>query len=73
MRLLFSSSKNQEQLAQDVASLKIMLTFILRSLSQVEAGKAILNMESYLTTLEDGPAKARYSLMLEEVKNGYLR
>jgi hypothetical protein len=72
MSMPFSSSENLEQLSQDVASLKIMLTFILRSMSQVEAGKAILNMESYLTALEDGPAKTRYSTILQEVKIGYL-
>lgn len=68
----FNTAENNEQLTQDIATLKIMMTFILRSMSQVEAGKAILNMESYLTTLEDGPAKERYSLILQQIRSGYL-
>lgn len=72
MSQIFDTSEQNQALAEEVTTLKIMMTFILRSMSQVDGGNAILNMEQYLSTMENSTAKETFSKTLQQIKAGYI-
>ncbi len=69
----FSTEKNPESLAREVTCLKMMITCILQSMGQVDAGKAILNMERYLNSLEADADSEVFIATLKQIKAGYLQ
>ncbi|WP_294901914.1 DUF2594 family protein [Tatumella sp. UBA2305] len=69
----FPTEKNPESLAREVICLKMMITCILQSMSQVDAGKAILNMERYLSSLENTADSEVFISTLKQIKTGYLQ
>ena len=69
----FPTDKTPESLAREVTCLKMMITCILQSMSQVDAGKAILNMERYLGSLENTADSEAFIATLKQIKTGYLQ
>lgn len=67
-----STNLDSESLAREVSSLKIMLGFILKSMGQVDAGKAIINMDRYLNSLDEGSEREAYCQALQQIKRIYL-
>ncbi|MBS0878162.1 MULTISPECIES: DUF2594 family protein [unclassified Tatumella] len=69
----FPTEKNPEALSREVTCLKMMITCILQSMSQVDAGKAILNMERYLASLDADADTELFITTLKQIKAGYLQ
>ncbi|KFD18146.1 MULTISPECIES: DUF2594 family protein [Tatumella] len=69
----FSTEKSPEALSREVTCLKMMVTMILQSMSQVDSGKAILKMERYLATAGDNEDTALLAETLRQIKSGYLQ
>ncbi|KQN56764.1 DUF2594 family protein [Erwinia sp. E602] len=49
----FSTSDDAKTLAHEVTCLKQLVTLMLKSIGQADAGKVIINMERYIAQLED--------------------
>ena len=69
----FSTEKSPEALCREVTCLKMMVTMILQSMSQVDSGKAIMNMERYRATAGDNEDTALLAETLRQIKAGYLQ
>ncbi|GAA3591036.1 DUF2594 family protein [Gibbsiella greigii] len=67
----FTTSADPEALAAEVACLKATLTLILKSIGQADAGKVIVNLERFITQLED-PAQAEvFKNSVLQIKHAY--
>lgn len=60
-----------QSLAHEVACLKATLTYILRAMGQADAGKAILNMEKFISQLEDPAQIDAFKRSIEQIKSAY--
>lgn len=69
----FSTEKDPEALSREVTCMKMMMALILQSMSQVDAGKAILKMERYLGSLEKNADTELFTATLQQLKAGYLQ
>lgn len=67
-----TTAQDVESLSKEVTCLKILLSCMLKSMGQVEAGKAILRMERQLNALEEGSDKELYSATMKQIKTAYL-
>lgn len=59
-------------LATEVGCLKMLLGCMLKSMSQVDAGKAILRMEGQLNLLAESEEKALSKQTMQQIKDIYL-
>ncbi len=69
----YTTETETEALSKEVTCLKMMVTLILQSMSQVDAGKAILKMERLLASNEESADTALFAETLKQIKTGYLQ
>lgn len=69
----YTTEAETEALSKEVTCLKMMVTLILQSMSQVDAGKAILKMERLLASNEGSADTALFAETLKQIKTGYLQ
>ncbi|QLK61786.1 DUF2594 family protein [Enterobacteriaceae bacterium Kacie_13] len=67
----FTTEANVETLATEVACLKATLTLILKAVGQADAGKIMLNMEKYVSQIEDEQQAAIFRNSLQQIKFAY--
>ncbi len=67
-----TTAQDVESLSNEVTCLKILLSCMLKSMGQVDAGKAILRMEKQLKDLEDGQQKELFIASMKQIKSAYL-
>lgn len=72
MSQAITTAQDVESLSKEVTCMKMLLACMLKSMGQVDAGKAILRMERQLSTLEEGEDKAQFSATLQQIKTAYL-
>lgn len=69
----YTTEKDTDALSKEVTCLKMMVTLILQSMSQVDAGKAILKMEHFLASAENNADTELLAATLKQIKSGYLQ
>ena len=69
----YTTETETEALSKEVTCLKMMVTLILQSMSQVDAGKAILKMERLLASNEESADTVLFAETLKQIKTGYLQ
>lgn len=67
-----ATAQDVESLSKEVTCLKIFLSCMLKSMGQVDAGKAILRMERQLDTMEEGQDKDLFAATVKQIKTAYL-
>ncbi|EMO7791286.1 MULTISPECIES: DUF2594 family protein [Citrobacter] len=67
----FSTAENNQELANEVACLKAMLTLMLQAMGQADAGRVILKMEKQLALIEDQSQAAVFSNTVKQIKQAY--
>ncbi|MEH0835010.1 DUF2594 family protein [Pectobacterium cacticida] len=67
----FSTVASTETLAHEVTCLKAMVTLLLKSIGQADAGKVIIKMEKYIEQLEDDEQAAVFSSTMKQIKAHY--
>ncbi|EXU74565.1 MULTISPECIES: DUF2594 family protein [Erwinia] len=65
----FSTSK--EALAQEMACMKALVTFMLKGMGQADAGKVIINMEKYIAQLTDRQQADVFTHTIGQIKQAY--
>ncbi|QDX29577.1 DUF2594 family protein [Dickeya poaceiphila] len=69
----FPTASTPETLAHEASCMKVLMTLILKSIGQADAGKVIISMEKYSAQLED-PAQAEiFSTTINQIKTVYRR
>lgn len=69
----FPTASTPETLAHEVSCLKVLMTLMLKSIGQADAGKVIVSMEKYIAQLED-PAQAEiFGTTIKQIKTVYRR
>ncbi|QHM70546.1 DUF2594 family protein [Mixta intestinalis] len=69
----FTTSEETKNLANEVACLKALVTMMLKSMGQADAGKVILNMERIITQLDDPQQAEAFSQTIGQIKTAYRR
>ncbi|HGE5293125.1 TPA: DUF2594 family protein YecF [Escherichia coli] len=67
----FSTAENNQELANEVSCLKAMLTLMLQSMGQADAGRVMLKMEKQLALIEDETQAAVFSKTVKQIKQAY--
>lgn len=67
----FNTQANIETLATEVACLKATVTFLLKAIGQVDASKAVLNLEKFISHIEDPEQAEIFNGTLQQIKLGY--
>ncbi|EPV5843062.1 DUF2594 family protein YecF [Escherichia coli] len=67
----FSTAENNQELANEVSSLKAMLTLMLQAMGQADAGRVMLKMEKQLALIEDETQAAVFSKTVKQIKQAY--
>ncbi|MEH2920967.1 DUF2594 family protein [Samsonia erythrinae] len=67
----FSTTASVETLAHEVTCLKTMVTLLLKAIGQADAGKVIINMEKYISQLEDAEQAAIFDNTIKQIKTVY--
>lgn len=69
----FPTAATPETLAHEVSCLKVLMTLMLKSIGQADAGKIIISMEKSIAQLED-PAQAEvFDTTIKQIKTVYRR
>ena len=69
----FTTSNETQNLANEVACLKAMVTMMLKGMGQADAGKVILNMERVIAQLDDPQQAETFSHTIGQIKTAYRR
>lgn len=69
----FSTETSVEALAHEVTCLKAVLTLLLKSIGQADAGKVMVRMEKYIEQLEDQNQSDVLSHTMKQIKTVYRR
>lgn len=67
----FSTSKETQNLSDEIACMKALITFMLKGMGQADAGKVIINMEKYITQMSDSHQAEIFQNTLGQIKQGY--
>ncbi|MEH5012149.1 DUF2594 family protein [Phytobacter diazotrophicus] len=67
----FSTADNNQELAQEVSCLKMMITLMLQAMGQADAGRVILKMEKQIAALEDETLAAVFTNTVKQIKQAY--
>ncbi|EFV6126645.1 MULTISPECIES: DUF2594 family protein YecF [Enterobacteriaceae] len=67
----FSTAENNQELANEVSCLKVMLTLMLQAMGQADAGRVMLKMEKQLALIEDETQAAVFSKTVKQIKQAY--
>ena len=67
----FSTSDNNQELAQQVSCLKMMITLMLQAMGQADAGRVILKMEKQIAQMEDQAESAVFANTVKQIKQAY--
>ena len=67
----FSTADNNQELAQEVSCLKMMITLMLQAMEQADAGRVILKMEKQIAALEDETQAAVFTNTVKQIKQAY--
>ncbi|WP_428945787.1 DUF2594 family protein [Pantoea sp. FN060301] len=67
----FSTSEETKTLAEEMACMKALVTFMLKGMGQADAGKVIINMEKYIAQLTDERQAAVFSGTISQIKQAY--
>ncbi|MEG3135403.1 DUF2594 family protein [Rouxiella sp. T17] len=67
----FTTQANVETLATEVACLKATVTFMLKAMGQADAGKVVLNLEKFISQLEDPQQAEVFNSALQQIKFAY--
>ncbi|NMP27027.1 DUF2594 family protein [Rahnella sp. SAP-1] len=67
----FTTQANVETLAIEVACLKATLTLMLKAIGQADAGKVVLNLEKFISQIEDPQQAEVFNATLQQIKFGY--
>lgn len=67
----FTTQANVETLATEVACLKATVTFMLKAIGQADAGKVVLNLEKFISQLEDPQQAEIFNSALQQIKFAY--
>jgi hypothetical protein len=67
----FTTKANVETLATEVACLKATLTLMLKAIGQADAGKVVLNLEKFISQIEDPQQAQIFNATLQQIKTGY--
>ncbi len=67
----FLTHQNVQTLASEITGLKALITLILKNLGQAGAGKVIINLEKYITELEDPEQAKVLNNTITQIKEAY--
>ena len=67
----FATADNNQELAQEVSCLKMMITLMLQAMGQADAGRVILKMEKQIAALEDETQAAVFTNTVKQIKQAY--
>ncbi|MDW8846604.1 DUF2594 family protein [Erwinia sp. MMLR14_017] len=67
----FSTSEETKTLAEEMACMKALVTFMLKGMGQADAGKVIINMERYIDQLTDQQQADVFSSTIKQIKQAY--
>lgn len=67
----FSTSEETRTLAEEMACMKALVTFMLKGMGQADAGKVIINMEKYIDQLTDQRQADVFSSTIKQIKLAY--
>ena len=67
----FSTAENNQELAQEVSSLKAMITLMLQAMGQADAGRVIIKMEKQIAEMEDQAESAVFANTVKQIKQAY--
>lgn len=67
----FSTSEETQTLAEEMACMKALVTFMLKGMGQADAGKVIINMEKYIAQLTDCQQADVFTSTISQIKQAY--
>lgn len=67
----FSTSEDVKTLANEVACMKTLVTLMLKSIGQADAGKVIIKMERYIAQLEDEQQAEVFGNTVKQIKHAF--
>ncbi|WP_034913944.1 MULTISPECIES: DUF2594 family protein [Erwinia] len=67
----FSTSEETKTLAEEMACMKALVTFMLKGMGQADAGKVIINMEKYINQLTDRRQADVFTDTIGQIKEAY--
>ena len=67
----FKTQADIETLAQEVACLKTLVTYMLKALGQADAGRVILNIERAISEVADEQQAETFRNTLNQIKTAY--
>ncbi|SLM62806.1 FIG01219949: hypothetical protein [Dickeya aquatica] len=69
----FPTAATPETLAYEVSCMKALMTLMLKSIGQADAGKIIVNMEKHVAQLDDPTQAEIFSTTIKQIKTVYRR
>ena len=67
----FSAAENNQDLTQDVDSIKALMAMMLQAMGQADAGRVIVKMEKQIAQMEDEAQAAAFSSTVKQIKQAY--
>ncbi|MFG1175237.1 DUF2594 family protein [Erwiniaceae bacterium CAU 1747] len=67
----FSTREDIKALANEVTCMKALVTLMLKSIGQADAGKVIINMERYIAGLEDEQQAEVFTNTVKQIKQAF--
>lgn len=67
----FSATENNQNLAQELDCIKIMMALMLQAMGQADAGRVIIKMEKHIAQMEDEAQAAAFSATVKQIKQAY--
>ncbi|MCX8957458.1 DUF2594 family protein [Erwinia psidii] len=67
----FSTGNGTQDLSEEIACMKALVTFMLKAMGQADAGKVIINMEHYIAQLTDRHQADVFARTIGQIKQAY--
>ncbi|CCP02821.1 hypothetical protein BN439_1756 [Erwinia amylovora Ea644] len=67
----FSTSEEAQELANEVTCMKALVTLMLKTMGQADAGKVIIKMERCIADLEDPQQAKVFSNTVNQIKQAF--
>ncbi|PKH24219.1 hypothetical protein CIG19_07210 [Enterobacterales bacterium CwR94] len=67
----FSTKEDVQSLASEVACLKALVTLMLKSMGQADAGKVIIKLEDYVNHLNNPQQAEVFSETIKQIKTAF--
>ena len=67
----FTTKEDSQTLASEISCLKALVTQMLKSIGQADAGKVIIKMEKYIEQMDDATQAGVYRNTISQIKQAF--